>query len=423
MIPEEGYYQPEVFPWNGGNELTEDLAFMKRKVVPFLLNHPYSGPFRYPVNAKAEGIYPDYFKIVTKPMDLTTVKSRLDNNYYSKLDLCVQDIQQVWTNAKIYNPPEHTIHKWAEELNMITKGWVAKCQQQVSRSPTSSSIQAPTTPAKESPSPAPPHSRISPQTSKFQSSPPLQDPAQTQTNQINLKICENILETMMSDKFRYCSEPFLTITTRYSSDSYNPMDLGMIKTNLSRGHYRNAQEFAADFRRMISETYRYCIDKDPLIMQAQELSHQFEFLFAKRIQFTQDDYDAAVNESFDDIMDDTVILKKILAIGRAMELQLDKMIKKELDALEEKRFNDAQLLVKEIENISPEIMEDVIEIMQRNREELKVEPDGTVEVSYNDLSAKTINEIRKLLHAKNLNSSQNGLKSDIKDESMSGDIS
>ena len=63
MIPEEGYYQPEVFPWNGGNELTEDLAFMKRKVVPFLLNHPYSGPFRYPVNAKAEGIYPDYFKV------------------------------------------------------------------------------------------------------------------------------------------------------------------------------------------------------------------------------------------------------------------------------------------------------------------------------------------------------------------------
>ena len=63
------------------------------------------------------------------------------------------------------------------------------------------------------------------------------------------------------------------------------------------------------------------------------MSHQFEFLFAKRIQFTQDDYDAAVNESFDDIMDDTVILKKILAIGRAMELQLDKMIKKELDTI------------------------------------------------------------------------------------------
>ena len=62
-IPEEGYYQPEVFPWNGGHDLTEELAFMKRKVIPFLLNHPYSGPFRYPVNAKAEGIFPDYFKV------------------------------------------------------------------------------------------------------------------------------------------------------------------------------------------------------------------------------------------------------------------------------------------------------------------------------------------------------------------------
>ena len=97
MIPEEGYYQPEVFHWNGGNELTPELAFMKRKVIPFLLNHPYPGPFRLPVNAKAEGIYPDYFEVVTKPMDLTTVKARLDNNYYSELASCVADIQQVRT--------------------------------------------------------------------------------------------------------------------------------------------------------------------------------------------------------------------------------------------------------------------------------------------------------------------------------------
>ena len=26
MIPEEGFYQPEVFPWNGGYPLTEELA-------------------------------------------------------------------------------------------------------------------------------------------------------------------------------------------------------------------------------------------------------------------------------------------------------------------------------------------------------------------------------------------------------------
>ena len=94
-------------------------------------------------------------------MDLTTVKARLDNKYYSELTQCVADIQQVsltlldwppvftllllqvWTNAKLYNPAEHTIHKWAEELDLITRSWVAKCQVQELSTPTS----VPTIPA------------------------------------------------------------------------------------------------------------------------------------------------------------------------------------------------------------------------------------------------------------------------------------
>jgi len=178
---------------------------------------------------------------------------------------------------------------------------------------------------------------------------------------------------------------------------------------------------------MISETYRFCIDKDPIIEQAQELHHQFEMAFAKRIQLTADDQKTPTSPGLDVRMEDpeeeTRILRKMLSLGQAMEEELGKMINKELAALEEKRFHEAQLLVKEIENVPPEIMEDVIQIMQRNKEELQVEPDGTVEVSYNDLSAKTIIEIRKLLRAKNLlNSQQNGYKSDIKDEPMNIDV-
>merc|ERR1712072_1039258 len=151
-------------------------------------------------------------------------------------------------------------------------------------------------------------------------------------------------------------------------------------------------EFATDFRQMISETYRYCIDKDPIIEQARELHHQFEMAFAKRIQ--------VVTEEIDEEMDEPEILQNMLSVGRAMEVELDNMVKKELDALEEKRFEDARLLVKEIEDIAPEIMEEVIGIMQKNKESLDVESDGTVAVSYDDLSAKTIYEIRKLIRAK-----------------------
>ena len=82
-IPEAGYYQPEVVPWNGGHELTEELAFMKRKVIPFLLNHPYSGPFRYPVNAKAEGIFPDYFKVCIPPPAAHMINIKLTKTKHS----------------------------------------------------------------------------------------------------------------------------------------------------------------------------------------------------------------------------------------------------------------------------------------------------------------------------------------------------
>ena len=116
MIPEEGYYQPEVFPWNGGFELTEDLAFMKRKVVPFLLNHPYSGPFRYPVNAKAEGIYPDYFKVgipdismhkampLIRPKHVTISRTNCLNKY------CCNS-SYIWANAfNCFNNLSNCLH-------------------------------------------------------------------------------------------------------------------------------------------------------------------------------------------------------------------------------------------------------------------------------------------------------------------------
>jgi len=381
MIPLEGFYQPELIPPDGGYELTEDLAFMKKKVLPALFSHPYIAPFRSPVNAKAEGIYPDYFKVVTKPMDLRTVKARLENGWYWDIAQCTGDINQVWYNAKIYNPPEHTIYKWALTMSSVTAAWLQKV----------------------------------PIVAKLSDS--------NKSNLFNLKVCDNILETIMNDKsLRHCSEPFLIITSRYANDTYTPMDLDQIKKKLRGRFYKTAQEFATDFRQMISETYRFCIDKDPIIEQAQELHHQFEMAFAKRIQqATEKEVEQLPEPLVQDVeMDETEMLQNILSVGRAMEVELDNMVKKELEALEEKRFEDARSLVKEIEDIAPEIMEEVIGIMQKNKESLDIESDGTVAVSYDDLSAKTIYEIRKLIRAKKQNMKQMSIK--LEDENMNIDV-
>ena len=46
-----------------------------------MFKHSHSWPFQSPVDTVALGL-PDYFKIIARPMDLGTVKKRLENNFY-----------------------------------------------------------------------------------------------------------------------------------------------------------------------------------------------------------------------------------------------------------------------------------------------------------------------------------------------------
>lgn len=48
---------------------------------------------------------PDYFEIIKRPMDLGTVTKKLEDHDYTKAEECVNDIRQVFTNCRTYNPP------------------------------------------------------------------------------------------------------------------------------------------------------------------------------------------------------------------------------------------------------------------------------------------------------------------------------
>lgn len=45
----------------------------------------------------------DYYTIIKKPMDLNTIKKRLENNYYWKAMECVEDFNTMFTNCYLYN--------------------------------------------------------------------------------------------------------------------------------------------------------------------------------------------------------------------------------------------------------------------------------------------------------------------------------
>lgn len=416
-IPSSGIVQPPTTPKGSGYKITPELKFMRRKVLPALLSHPFSGPFRCPVNAKKEGIYPDYFKVVNNPMDLMTVRTRLDKGWYWDLAGCVADINQVWENSRLYNPPSHDIHKWSLAMGSVTRAWLDKMpvkksnsekknkELKVFKNEAKSKAMKETSPRsttdikispraftdiKTSPKAAT-DIKISPLTPDKANSTGSRDNTSLNNHRYNLRVCENILDTLMTDPtlLSSCSSPFLSIRPQTSQDTYSPTDLASIRTNLAEGRYNTANQVAKDFRRMISETYRFCIDKDPILDQARELHHQFEMAFSKRVDMSVEDDIHLANE------DETETLQNILNIGRAMEMEIDQMVERETEILERKRFNQARLLVKEIEGVGPEVMEMVVKIIQDNNEPLDVEEDGTLVVSYESLSSRTISSIRK----------------------------
>ena len=49
-------------------------------------------------------------------MDLGTVKDKIEKGMYVNKSSCLQDINQVWLNAKKFNPCTHVVHHSAEIL-------------------------------------------------------------------------------------------------------------------------------------------------------------------------------------------------------------------------------------------------------------------------------------------------------------------
>uniref|UniRef100_A0A8U8BYS5 histone acetyltransferase n=1 Tax=Geospiza parvula TaxID=87175 RepID=A0A8U8BYS5_GEOPR len=76
---------------------------------------PESLPFRQPVDPQLLGI-PDYFDIVKNPMDLSTIKRKLDTGQYQEPWQYVDDIWLMFNNAWLYNRKTSRVYKYCSKL-------------------------------------------------------------------------------------------------------------------------------------------------------------------------------------------------------------------------------------------------------------------------------------------------------------------
>lgn len=106
---------PEFINPNRPKRQTNQLQYLLKVVVKTLWKHQFAWPFHAPVDAVKLNL-PDYYTIIKNPMDMGTIKKRLENSYYWNAQECIQDFNTMFTNCYIYNKPGDDIVLMAEAL-------------------------------------------------------------------------------------------------------------------------------------------------------------------------------------------------------------------------------------------------------------------------------------------------------------------
>ncbi|KAJ8038400.1 Bromodomain testis-specific protein [Holothuria leucospilota] len=83
---------------------TNQLQYLQKVVMKALWKHQFAWPFHQPVDHVKLAL-PDYYQIIKHPMDLGTIRKRLQNNFYYSGKECIADFKLMFTNCYVYNSP------------------------------------------------------------------------------------------------------------------------------------------------------------------------------------------------------------------------------------------------------------------------------------------------------------------------------
>jgi hypothetical protein len=101
-------------------KLSEPLKYCN-DILKELFSKKHSGyawPFYKPVDAKMLGLH-DYHDIIKKPMDLGTVKRKMDDREYKTAAEFEADVRLIFSNCYKYNPPDHDVVIMARKLQDV----------------------------------------------------------------------------------------------------------------------------------------------------------------------------------------------------------------------------------------------------------------------------------------------------------------
>ncbi|EAY13044.1 Bromodomain containing protein [Trichomonas vaginalis G3] len=94
------------------------------EIIDNLMKHPIAEIFINPIDPELDNV-PNYFEIIKKPMDLSTVKKNLQDGTYTNFNDFKKDVEQIWGNASLFNGRPSLPSMMADELARIFKKLVS----------------------------------------------------------------------------------------------------------------------------------------------------------------------------------------------------------------------------------------------------------------------------------------------------------
>ncbi|KAK7289966.1 hypothetical protein RIF29_04037 [Crotalaria pallida] len=96
----------------------QELMRQFKTILDQITQHEWSWPFMDPVDVEGLGLH-DYYEVIEKPMDFSTIKSKMDakdGSGYNNVREIYADVRLIFNNAMKYNDKKHNIHNMAKSL-------------------------------------------------------------------------------------------------------------------------------------------------------------------------------------------------------------------------------------------------------------------------------------------------------------------
>ncbi|XP_050633007.1 bromodomain testis-specific protein isoform X2 [Macaca thibetana thibetana] len=262
---------PEYINTKKNGRLTNQLQYLQKVVLKDLWKHSFSWPFQRPVDAVKLKL-PDYYTIIKNPMDLNTIKKRLENKYYVKASECIEDFNTMFSNCYLYNKPGDDIVLMAQALEKLF-------MQKLSQMPQEEQVVGGKERIKKGT-----QQNIAVFSAKEKSSPNATEKVfkQQAIPSVFPKTSVSPLNVAQGASVNSSSQTVAQVTkgVKRKADTTTPAT-SVVKEKMDNQEYKDAYKFAADVRLMFMNCYKYNPPDHEVVTMARMLQDVFETHFSK----------------------------------------------------------------------------------------------------------------------------------------------